>query len=276
MVSSSSFRKILDFSVLHGFYLNNGHEPFADMDEQEKERMLKYYQWSSFMDIEPDSRTQRFLAGHQMVFRKTRTGFFIAAKVDQEHNLKPFVPLDTSSVFTFNVRFKDPYFGNYTHLGIDNSRILYISNKSLHINTELVIPAFLGNSEAVSDTFLFEKSILEEEEEGDHIFDLSANGIIEVFVRSSSDGGNIIDEEGYFVEDVPYFSVYFENRKTYWKYIDQEGVVVYTSEEALPLTLRGYIDLTEGQLSGSNAFLPNPEPKRIKYSNNKYYSEIFI
>jgi hypothetical protein len=69
----------------------------------------------------------------------------------------------------------------------------------------------------------------------------------------------------------PEFQVFFKNRSTVWRYLDQNENEVLKTPEPRPLILRGYQKITHNGVD-----LPNPDTGMIRPTPQQDYSEVFI
>jgi len=282
------YKPLFKVDVLHLFFLNNGLKTFFSMNAVEAASQLDGYDLNSFLSIAPTLETQEKLKGYNLVFRNLNVGFAVWAKVSNDDNAFPFIPLPDDLSFTFLVKVKDSVFYNYTDLNPGKTN--YFSNRRL--STEA--PGFplinkSGDHFNINGTFaLAPESAAAEQKKLSPAEKMNLFGLIRLHMKADIPALNIINPDGKIVDPAKTFELVFDNRKTFWRYIfrkdpkvkNNDGVKkegsdpnVLISKSEQPLTQKGFISLG---LGGKD--LPNPDTKLIKpnTSNTKYYSEIYM
>jgi len=123
-----SFMPLFEIIILHHYHLDRGGEGddyvlFDLANEQQKNEMLRNYDISSFLQIEPSPACAVLLKKHQCIFRRYNDRIQVAVKVQLDgENYKPFVPFADDLVFTFRYRINDPDFYNYTNLPLKKDK----------------------------------------------------------------------------------------------------------------------------------------------------------
>ena len=83
------------------------------------------------MDITPTNHTHARLAGHQMIFKVTRTGFLVAVKTDTSAaDIRSVVQLTADLRLSFILTISDPRFFNYTEVAAAKPGFYRFSNGS--------------------------------------------------------------------------------------------------------------------------------------------------
>ncbi|UZO81767.1 hypothetical protein NBT05_04685 [Aquimarina sp. ERC-38] len=79
-------------------------------------------------------------------------------------------------------------------------------------------------------------------------------------------------------DEVPGPTLRFENRKTFWRYIDINEDEAFTTKQEQPLTQNGFVELRPNDLDPrlKDVFLLNPGKENIRIEEDNMYSEIFI
>lgn len=284
MKVTSIYRPIFRLSIYHNYFLNDGTDQFISMNDEAQQRQLKKYQWQDFMEIVPSAKTKAMLQGQLMVVKQFPDQLLIALKVTSGDERVPYISLSSDQDLVFKLRFKDPFFDNYTQLEREGE-LLYFSNKTP------VLPAAhdfrtihsFNQQATVTDKFLFGGDnktellqLLGKEEAS------QTDGILHLFMQGDNSNKSLINNDGRIKSNIPHFKIQFDNQKTIWKYIHKrEGFETETKQE-WPLTRYGYIPLDKPSDFKSpppgldNYKFPNPNPTQIKFIANKSYSEIFI
>jgi len=108
------YKKLFEVNILHDFLLEGIPEAFVKQ-YQEKYDIHKY------LIIEPTDECKKLLKGHKMLFKKTKTGFFVGIEVKEqtvnnEVEFTPYVAFETLLSLNFSVHVKDYTFFNFTNL----------------------------------------------------------------------------------------------------------------------------------------------------------------
>jgi hypothetical protein len=291
MSFSIQYKPLFKVDVLHLFFLNNGLKTFFSMNASETAKQLDGYALDSFINILPTPETQEKLKGHHLVFRTINTGFVVWAKVSNDDNAIPFIPLPEELSLTFLIQHKDSLFYNYTNIDLSSlGNISYFSNRRL--STEA--PGFQlikqsGDHFNIGNTYL-----LTPESAANELKNLGSGekqnlyGLIRVYMKAGNANLNIIDPLGKIAAPPRTFELVFDNRKSIWRYIfrtdpkvknkddvkiEAADPLVLISKSEQPLTQKGFISL---ELGGKD--LPNPGSQFLKPDtlNSKYYSEIYM
>jgi hypothetical protein len=120
-------------AVHHSFHLNIGTRAFDELSSAEKRRQLARYDVFEDVHLVVPSDTQRVLAGLGCLLKKVPTGLLLLQEVADPDSEGPFVPARVPDR-EFRLRFvlvgRQPFFWNYTNLGLDasNPSIYYLSN----------------------------------------------------------------------------------------------------------------------------------------------------
>jgi hypothetical protein len=94
-------------------------------------------------------------------------------------------------------------------------------------------------------------------------------GIVELTARPAATAYQMLNGTDEFQQ--PEFQVFFKNRSTVWRYLDQNENEVLKTPEPRPLILRGYQKITHNGVD-----LPNPDTGMIRPTPQQDYSEVFI
>lgn len=125
------YASLFSVDVLHDYFLNHGHVVHEALSDETRLRINELYSVDAFLSINPTAQTQRVLAGHQMIFKSTRTGFMVGVKTDiSAPDIRPFVPFASDLRLTFALTVNDPRFFNYTELPAAASSVYRFSNSS--------------------------------------------------------------------------------------------------------------------------------------------------
>ncbi len=122
---------LFEVEVLHDYSLNLGDIVHETLNPEQQVQVRDQYSTASFLSITPTSKTERTLAGQQMLFKSTKIGFLVAVKLDSESlEARPAIPLSPDFQLAFALQVKDPYFFNYTALRADSPGFYLLSNNS--------------------------------------------------------------------------------------------------------------------------------------------------
>lgn len=280
MSFSITYGLLFEVTLFHNYFLNNGEETFASMTDTDKEKMLQQFNTDAFTIIIPTLETNVALKNYKMVFKKTKTGFKVYIKVKETDETDPFIKIPADLNLKFLIKINDYQFGNYTDLDFVQNQIFLFSNvKPLtepvsfeyipKINDNKLISNDYVVSEETTAAFISTLHPLEKQD----IF-----GLISLNLQGDNSSGNIVNNSGKIIS--PNFKIHFDNRKTFWIYINRKTGTEIKTDTVKPLTRSGFVeidpdnDLIPAQPSGTQ--YQNPSVKSIIKINSDYYSEIFI
>lgn len=270
---------LFEVTVFHNYFLNDGETTFQSMTDDRKEKMLRQFTIDSFASITPTLETNRILRNYKMVFKRTKTGFRIYIKVKELADTDPYVKVPDDLKLNFLITVSDYQFENYTNLDFAPTQIFLLSN--VKPSTEPVSFKYLpkiDDNKLISNAYLVSEktssdliSALQPSEKQD-VF-----GIISLTSQGDDPSGNIINS-GKIAS--PNFKIHFDNRKTFWRYINRKTGDIIKTLTPKPLAHYGFVvldpvnDFSPSQLADTQ--YPNPSVKSITKTSGDYYSEIFI
>lgn len=291
MAFSIQYKPLFNVNIFHNYFLDKGTETFAAMNDVEKSKRLGAFNADRFMNIVPTSETMQKLRGHNLVFKKTNTGFSVWSKVSESDEKKPFIALADDEGFTFLLKPNDPRFFNYTVLEAASfGKLFYFSNQRLPDEPgTFPLIGKTGDDLLVDDGFVLSPD--SEEAERKKLENNLSNGVfgvLRIFMKGDESALNVTDAQNEIQTPAPTFEIIFNNRKTFWRYIfnvDQSPVggddlkiengdpKILVTKNVLPLTKDGFVSIELGgvELPNANARNLQPDP-----ANNKYYSELYI
>jgi len=271
---------LFEVTLYHNYFLNNGEDTYAGMSDANKKKMLQKFDSDSFATIIPTVETNTQLRNYKMAFKPTKTGFRVYIKVKEDDEIDPFIRVPADLKLDFKISINDYQFENYTNLEFVLNQMFLFSNvkpstepitfKSIpKINDNILISSDYLVSQETTAHFLSELHTQERQD----IF-----GIISLTMIGNTNPKDIINGLGKMLS--PNFKIHFDNRKTFWKYINRKAITEITTITVKPLTYSGFVeidplnDFTSQQPADSQ--YPNPSVKSITKINSDYYSEIFI
>lgn len=271
---------LFEVTLYHNYFLNNGEDTYAGMSDANKKKMLQKFDSDSFATIIPTVETSTQLRNYKMAFKPTKTGFRVYIKVKENDEIDPFIRVPADLKLDFKISINDYQFENYTNLEFVLNQMFLFSNvkpstepitfKSIpKINDNILISSDYLVSQETTAHFLSELHTQERQD----IF-----GIISLTMIGNTNPKDIINGLGKMLS--PNFKIHFDNRKTFWKYINRKAITEITTITVKPLTYSGFVeidplnDFTSQQPADSQ--YPNPSVKSITKINSDYYSEIFI
>ncbi|MBE8726518.1 hypothetical protein [Flavobacterium hungaricum] len=280
MSFSLTYSLLFEVTIFHNYFLNNGEEIFAGMNAAAKEKMLQNFNIDSFAVIAPSAQTNTVLKNYKMIFKTTKTGFKVYVKVKETDDTDPFVKIPAALNLQFIISIKEYQFENYTNLDDAANQIFLFSNvKPAAEPDTFQYISKINDTKLISNDYLVSKvttaalmAALPASQKQD-VF-----GIISLNLQGDAVSGNIITNAGKIVH--PNFKIHFDNRKTFWKYINHKASTAIETNAAKPLTRSGFVeidpllDFTPPQAADSH--YPNPSVKSILKIDGDFYSEIFI
>ena len=278
MSYSSTYGLLFQVTLLHNYFLNNGEETFASMTNADKEKMMQQFSADAFIAVMPALETNTVLKNYKMVFKKTKTGFGIYIKMKDEFD--PFIKVPADLNLKFLIKINDYQFENYTNLDFVLNQIFLFSNvRPLTEPVSFEYLPLINDNKLISNDYLVSEettanllSTLQPSEQ-QNVF-----GVISLTAKGDNSLENIIDDSDKMLS--PNFKIHFDNRKTFWRYINRKAGTIIKTTAAKPLTRSGFVeidpvnDLDPSQPAESQ--YPNPSVKSITKINSDYYSEIFI
>lgn len=291
MAFSIQYKEFFRVEILHLYFLSKGETVYHSMSEAEQNKQLEFYDYQNFMRIQPTLETIRKMNGQQMVFNNHTSGFGVWIKVEENDDKTPAIDLDDDFSLTFMVKINDYRFFNYSNLDVEGSgQLFYFSNRRLSTepNTFPLIDRE-GDRNNIDDSYILSVDGAEESKkemlsgEKSNLF-----GVITIFVKADENPLNLTTGSGKITQNPKSFELYFENRKTFWRYIfptdrtisggddvkvEKGDKRVLVTKKKYPLTQRGFVEIQLNDVE-----LPNPDAGQIKpdVSNNKIYSEIYM
>ncbi len=291
MAFSTQYKELFRVEILHLYFLSKGETDFHTMSEAEREKQLDFYDYQNFMRIQPTLETIKKMNGHQMVFNNHTSGFAIWVKVEGNDDRRPAIDLEDDFSLTFMVKINDYRFFNYSNLDIENTgHLFYFSNNRLSGEpNSFPLINLKGNNNSIDDSWILSEdgadlaTMKMLSGEKSNLF-----GVITIFNKAAQNQLNITTGSGKIFQNPKKYEIYFENRKTFWRYIFQTDQTVTGTDDVkveksnrrvlvtkkkYPLTQRGFVEV---QLNDVD--LPNPDSRIIKpdVSSNKIYSEIYM
>jgi hypothetical protein len=276
-----SYTLLFEATILHGYFLNDGETAFDAMTDENKIKMLSKYKHNSFIEVNPTIETVSLLRNLKLLYKKDKTGFSIYSKVDELDPVEPFVDIPASLKLDFTMRTKDYQFENYTDLEFSNTKLFYFSN--VKPTTEPItfkyIPKF-GDPIFISNEFMVsEKTSSDVLSSLDFTETKGLFGIISIVMTGDSAANSVLTPSGKLKTLGLNFKIHFDNRKTFWKYINKKTPITVETNSAKPLTNSGFVEIdpsTDFTPAAPAGQYPNPTVKSITKIASKIYSEIFI
>lgn len=129
---SLSYKALFEIFITHHFWMDKGGTVFHSLHPDTSAQILRHYDVSKYIKVEPDEPTQQKIKGLHLLFKPTETGFQVLTRVSKSDKEKTFHEFDASGEkFTFNIYLEDDRFYNYTALPFPESKddIFYFSNR---------------------------------------------------------------------------------------------------------------------------------------------------
>ncbi len=111
------YRTLFEVDLAHDYFTSRGEVVLEAQPDADRAALAALYSVADVLDVQPDAPTRAVLAGHRLLFRGTRTGFFVAAQVDAATPPRPLVAPGDAFRLAFLLRLRDARFANYTELG---------------------------------------------------------------------------------------------------------------------------------------------------------------
>lgn len=152
------YKSLFNINIHHGYFLDKGNDKYLPIDlvndvkmlPEDKNKALKEYDFSEFLNIIPTPFTQRIFKNHKMVFRKNAKGFTVLVNTKE---LKPLIPFNNAITFTFALQATDPYFLNYTNVDTLLKNELYLFTNVVPGNLVDFENIFENNGGAIDTRF---------------------------------------------------------------------------------------------------------------------------
>ncbi|MFD2036105.1 hypothetical protein ACFSKL_14985 [Belliella marina] len=233
---------------------------------------MQDFDWREFIRLTPTPETAKLLINHRLILKESSQILSVIGKVDQDQNA--LIGISQHEFFQFYIIWNDPDFINYTPLEVTGNSYLFISNHPLLD----YLPDFVDiDTKPINANHLVDKNVLANNMKDSAPLPNKCIGVISIASKSTFDDLSLIENDG-TLKPSQHFTIHFENRSTYWKYILKSGEALIT-EEMLPLTKNGFITITEDHLTNISDYetiFPNPNSAKFTTEDGKTYSEIFI
>lgn len=281
MSFSGSYTLLFEATILHGYFLNDGETAFNAMADEGKIKMLSKYKHDSFIEVNPTMETVTLLKNLKLLYKKTKTGFSIYSKVDELDPVAPFINIPASLKLEFTMRTKDYQFENYTNLKFSNTKLFYFSNvkPATEPITFKTIPK-IGDSIFISNSFMVSEKTSSNVMSSLHFTESKGLfGLLSIVMTGDSAANSVLTPLGKLKTPGLNFKIHFDNRKTFWKYINKKIPKTLETNSAKPLTNSGFVEIdpaTDFTPAAPAGQYPNPTVKSITKIASKFYSEIFI
>lgn len=291
MTFSIKYKPLFQVNILHQFFLNKGTEEYLAMSAAEKEKQLISYSISNFITVLPSAKSCQKLIGQNMVFKTSNSGFTVWIKVSESNESIPFIPISDTLELTFLLKLKNHTFFNFSELKFESAdKLFFFSNKRLSVESETfpLLKKFGGNSMVNDNYALSNENALNELEALAHAERQNLFGLVKIHMKGNSPSLNVTNSQNRIRTPGQIFQLFFENRKTIWRYIFNENQQVQNTDDVKkesgnakqlitrkkqPLTAYGFVTIEHGGVE-----LPNPDARFVKpnSTNNKIYSEIYM
>lgn len=282
----ADYTTLFSIDILHNFHLNNGAEQFENMAPADSENALLNYRWDSFLTIQPTLDTQRQLKRFQLLVKNSHSKLRVLVRVNEQAEQESFIPIDPELTLAFLIAYRDPHFENYTDMPF------LVGNKMLISNFQPEEPEGLdfhllsleNEAEYFSEDWLVSEGdfqVLMDKYAGPGIGSLPA-GLLLIRMQGETGARNVININQSLKVTPTVFKIHFNNRRTYWRFLQASSGTEIETNQPKPLTKNGFVeldpeddfDVDPGSISQFR--FPNPGIKRIKSDGNNYYSEIII
>ena len=294
-----SYSLFFEVTIFHNFFLNDGESVFGSMTNDEKQAMIRNYDFEKFINVCPSISTAKILKNYNMQFKKTKTGFKIFIKAQPLDKNDPFIKIRSDLELIFVLKINDSQFENYTDLPFSPDQLFYFSNtipRRSEFKEPLPIPnpkkeifdpltfnyiPFHNSGVLISESFLASNTqtdylILDFE----RIEFAGLFGAISISTTGYNFESSILNNQNKIISPTREFRIHFNNRKTFWKYINRKTATEIETTSAKPLTYSGFVEidpLTDfSPAEPEDSQYPNPSLKSIVKINSNCYSQIFI
>lgn len=276
-----SYSLLFEATILHGYFLNEGETAFDAMTDDYKIKMLSKYNHDSFIEINPTMETVTVLKNLKLLYKKNKKGFSIYTKINESDTADPFVNIPAGLKLDFTLRTKDYQFENYTDLEFSNTKLFYFSN--VRPATEPVTFKYIPK---IDDSIFISNDFAVSQKTSENLLSSLAFteskglfGILSIVMTGDSPANSVLTPSGKLKTPELNFKIHFDNRKTFWRYINKKTPITLETNSAKPLTNSGFVEIdpsTDFTPSAPAGQYPNPTVKSITKKASKFYSEIFI
>ncbi len=156
-----AYKPLARITIHHDFYLDEGADKFVDLSDEEKKSQLASYDFLNFLKITPTPITQRLLQNHKVVLRNTGSELLLYVNVEEYNKAGesttafcPKIEMDDDLEFTFELRFSDTYFNNYTNSAETSENQLYFFSNKRPDSESNAFPNFFIDQEVHTDFLL--------------------------------------------------------------------------------------------------------------------------
>ncbi|WP_299551308.1 hypothetical protein [Seonamhaeicola sp.] len=154
------FKSIFNIRLYHGYFLNDGESNFSGMSDLNKNRILKNYKVSEFLEVRPTDATKKALKNHRILFKPHTSGFRLLVSVIEHTDTKssPLIPFEDDLNFTFGIYANDPYFDNYSQVVNRIDRRLYLFSNRIPATEDAGFANIFTDDGTVDTSFLLKET----------------------------------------------------------------------------------------------------------------------
>jgi len=275
MSFNSTYRTLFELKFRHLYFLNEGADEFSEvLDEDWMTTNLRAFDIRTVLDITPTQETIKLLRNLRAKFVYSKDSLLVLMRTENSNQDVPFIGFIEDQAFDFLIGIRDSYFENYTQITLDRTKYTLLSNKTPTASVEetaldVVFSKFSEFGVSSTDLTIDLLDTIDSNEL------IGKMGIIRV--HTTGDLGEITltnpggDE---FNAVLPSVTISFENRKTYWRYLNaSDATEIFTTNDENPLTKYGYVKITH-----SGTEYPNPNIHLIVTDEDTgdVFSEVFM
>lgn len=279
-----SYRPLCNINIFHGYYL---HPATLDQNillpDQQQEitgeinNLFGYNIHNDLLFI-PDLQTKKLMDNYQIRYKPHALGFslYIRSIPEASDEFVPFIPIDLSDeVLRFWMKIKNPFFLNFTNLELGKS--WEGIKRKTHVYRFANFPGFAQPPTNYLHTYLDSPSRPYYVNTGDitpladidpSVLDPEGFGLINIDLNSP----DLMDADQTILS--PDYTIWFQNRMTYWKYIFHGEIAGENDDSDVALaTTNARILISKVSQPLSNKFRPiyyrtdNPTTEEILLPN---------
>ncbi len=287
MSFQSKYTELFTIQMFHDYFLDVGLEKFSDMSNEDREKELAQFNWSSYLDIQPTKDTIKKLANQRMRLFRDNTSFKVVLSVDGSDLEQPFIPISPDLQLDFLVRFSDEQFSEYSDIPINSKQLFWLTNKEQSLVPLIPLLGDAGDlTSVINDAFVLDEQTTKNFRKWHQVAPRETLvGIISIKMEVEDEAYSVTyEDDGVQKIKGTHYYTRFGNSQYYWRYQRKDIQANYVTPEKYPLVRKGFIDIDPEDLIPpipssyivSGMKLPNPQVGLIEKVAEEVYSVIYI
>ncbi|WP_209328744.1 hypothetical protein [Lunatimonas salinarum] len=279
-----AYQTLFSIRIFHRFFLNLGTSRFEELDEFTRQKQLDLYDWRDLISWMPLGETGRVLRGHQIVLKSTNTHLKAIIRQNPTEMQVPFIPLAQETFFVFGMFYKDSFFEHYTEMPfLSEGGMVWCNNLVRFPLGNGQLPIATNEYTDLNEGIFADPSTIRNLcAQLRIVLPTGCKGLLVLTMEGQSGDFNILNANGTLKQHPTTFYLNFNNRSTYWRYLQAETAFSAETLAVKPLTRDGFVSIDlESDFAGNPQWpvdppVPNPDIRLLKWEGEKVVSEIYL